>query len=451
MSRHRTIFGAVVAAAGLVLAMGHAALGTSGAAAASGAAVAAATAGCGKTPTLRNGTYTIQSGGKSRSFILRVPDGYDANRQYRLIFAFHWRGGTMNDVSSGGTSGTPWSYYGLQEKSNNSAILVAPQGLGNGWANSGGEDLRFVDDMMARIESDLCVDTTQRFATGFSYGGGMSYALACARATVFRAVAVFSGAQLSGCDGGTQPIAYMGLHGITDSVLNISQGRSLRDRFVRNNGCTAQNPPEPGQGSRTHTLTTYSGCRSGYPVVWAAFDNGHMPGPVDGTYAESGITTWTKTEVWKFFSQFQSGSDPSPSPTPTPSATPGTTGPIRGVASNRCVDVTGASQNNGTAVVLWDCNGQSNQQWTATSSGELRVYGNKCLDVSGAGTADGTGVLIWDCNGQNNQKWRFNSDGSITAIGANKCLDVAGSSTANNARIQIWSCTGAGNQRWTRT
>jgi hypothetical protein len=53
----------------------------------------------------------------------------------------------------------------------------------------------------------------------------------------------------------------------------------------------------------THVTTTYS-CRAGYPVQWAAFDNGHMPGPVDGTYAESGIRTWTKGEAWRFLSQF---------------------------------------------------------------------------------------------------------------------------------------------------
>ncbi|WP_030456081.1 lectin [Herbidospora cretacea] len=439
-SRLRSILVAVVAATGLVLAAGLVAT----------PAGAAATAGCGKAPTLRSGTHTIQSSGKTRQFILRVPDGYDNNRQYRLIFAFHWRGGTMNDVASGGTSGTAWSYYGQQEQSNNSAILVAPQGFGNGWANSGGEDVRFVDDMIARIESDLCVDTTQRFATGFSYGGGMSYSLACSRATVFRAVAVFAGAQLSGCEGGTQPIAYMGLHGISDNVLNISQGRSLRDRFVRNNGCTAQNPPEPAAGSRSHTLTTYSGCRAGYPVVWAAFDNGHMPGPVDGTYAESGITTWTKGEVWKFFSQFGSGPNPSPSPTPTPTVSPGATAPLRGVGSGRCLDVSGASQANGAVTQLWDCNGQANQQWTTTAAGELRVYGGKCLDVNGGSTADGTAVIIWDCNGQNNQKWRLNSDGSVTALGANKCLDVSNYGTANGSRVHIWACHGGTNQRWTR-
>ncbi|WP_341716298.1 RICIN domain-containing protein [Micromonospora sp. FIMYZ51] len=260
--------------------------------------------GCGKAPTLSSGTHTIQSNGKSRQFILRVPANYNSNNPYRLIFAFHWRGGTMQEISNGGTSGAAWSYYGQQEQSNNSAILVAPQGLGNGWGNAGGEDVTFVDDMIRRIESDLCVNPRQRFALGFSWGGGMSYALACARADVFRAVAVIAGAQISGCSGGNQPIAYFGLHGISDNVLSIGQGRGLRDTFVRNNGCTAQSPREPAAGSRTHITTTYSGCRAGYPVQWAAFDNGHMPGPVDGTYAESGVTTWTKGEIWRFFAQF---------------------------------------------------------------------------------------------------------------------------------------------------
>ncbi|WP_326823337.1 glycoside hydrolase family 27 protein [Streptosporangium sp. NBC_01756] len=129
---------------------------------------------------------------------------------------------------------------------------------------------------------------------------------------------------------------------------------------------------------------------------------------------------------------------------------PTPTSRIQGVGSGRCLDVTGASQTNGTQVVIWDCNGQNNQQWTSTAAGELRVYGTKCLDVNNNGTADGTGVLIWDCNGQNNQKWRFNTDGTITAVGANKCLDVANNSTTNNARLQIWTCTGGTNQRWTR-
>ncbi|GIF13436.1 cellulose binding domain-containing protein [Actinoplanes teichomyceticus] len=285
-------------------------------------AAAATTAGCAKAPTLTSGSHTIRSGGQNRTYILRIPDGYDRNRPYRLMFAFHWLNGTANDVATGGAAGATWAYYGQQRLSNNSAILVAPQGIDNGWANTGGRDLTLVDDLTALIEGDLCVDTTQLFALGWSYGGAMSYAVACARPTVFRAVAVLSGANLSGCAGGTHPVAYLGIHGTHDSVLDISLGRTLRDTFVRNNGCAAQNPPEPARGSLAHVVTAYTGCRAGYPVVWAAFDGDHTPEPVDGTTATSGARTWTGGEIWKFFSQLPGTATPSTPPT-TPSGAPG--------------------------------------------------------------------------------------------------------------------------------
>ncbi|MET7820698.1 cellulose binding domain-containing protein [Micromonospora zamorensis] len=282
----------------------------------------AATAGCGKAPTLTNGTRTIQSSGQSRTYNLRIPDGYDRNHPYRLIFGFHWLNGSANNVTSAG-------YYGLQPLSNNSTIFVAPQGLDAGWANTNGRDLTLFDDISRQIENDLCVDTTQRFALGWSYGGAMSYAVACARPTVIRAVTVLSGANLSGCNGGTQPVAYFGIHGTFDSVLNISQGRQLRDTFVRNNGCTAQSPREPSRGSLTHITTAYAGCRAGYPVQWAAFDGDHTPSPVDGSGSPNDSRTWTSGEIWRFFSQFESTTPPTTPPptTPPPTTPPPTTPP----------------------------------------------------------------------------------------------------------------------------
>ncbi|MDI5939246.1 cellulose-binding protein, partial [Micromonospora sp. DH15] len=304
MSTHRSRLASVAVATLLTLGMGAAMVGggLGGTAQAADVGAAAATAGCGKAPTLASGTHTIQSNGKNRTFILRVPDGYDTNRPYRLVFGFHWWGGTAVDVATGQTvQRDVWAYYGLLRLAENSTIFVAPQGIDNGWANAGGEDLTFVDDMLRRIEGGLCVDTTQRFSVGFSYGGSMSYALACARPDVFRAVAVQSApGTLSGCSGGTQPFAYLGVHGIGD---NIAGGRSLRDRFVRNNGCTAASPPEPRAGSLTHTVFSYSGCRSGYPVVWAAFDGGHIAAPQDGAGGDSGSRTWVPGEVWRFFTQ----------------------------------------------------------------------------------------------------------------------------------------------------
>jgi poly(3-hydroxybutyrate) depolymerase len=278
-----------------------------GTAGTAGASTGTPSAGCGKAPTLTSGEHTIQSGGQSRSFMMRIPDTYDNNHPHRLIFAFHWNGGTMQDVDGGGTSGYTWSYYGLRERAENSTIFVAPQGNSNGWANPGGQDLTFVDDMINLIKDDLCVDEDRLFALGFSYGGGMSYAIACDRADVFRAVAVYAGARLSGCNDGTRPIAYMGIHSVNDPTCSYAGGEGLRDTFVGNNHCTPQDPPEPPAGSRTHIITEYEGCDPGYPVVWAAFEGaGHTPAPVDGSTADSGggDVTWTKEEVWNFFTRF---------------------------------------------------------------------------------------------------------------------------------------------------
>ncbi|WNZ07138.1 ricin-type beta-trefoil lectin domain protein [Streptomyces sp. 11x1] len=435
-NRHRWRTPIAVAAALLLAAFGISGISPTPAAADDARSVAGS-AGCGKPPTLSSGPRSIQSSGKTRNYILRVPADYDNNRPYRLVFGFHWNGGTAGDVDSGGTSGYPWSYYGLRALSNNSTIFVAPQGLGNGWANSGGEDLTFVDDMIRQIDAGLCVDTNQRFAGGFSYGGGMSFALACARPTVFRAVAVYAGGQLSGCNGGTQPVAYIGLHGLRDPVLPISTGRSLRDRFVRNNGCTPQNPPEPARGSLTHVVTTYSGCRAGYPVAWAAFDAGHTPGPVDGSAGdyEPGERSWTRAVVWNFFTQFD---DTTPIPT---------TFRLRNEGAGRCLDVDGANAANGTPLIIWDCHSNANQQFTQNGAA-LQVLG-KCVHVP-PGAAAGTRVQVQDCDGGANQQWVFNSNGTIRNAQTGLCLDVNGASTTGGSAVIVWNCHDGANQLWTR-
>jgi hypothetical protein len=133
----------------------------------------------------------------------------------------------------------------------------------------------------------------------------------------------------------------------------------------------------------------------------------------------------------------------------TTTPTPPPAGQIKGVGSGRCLDVPGAATADGTAVQLWDCNGRTNQQWAATSAGELRVYGSKCLDA--AGTGNGAGIQIYSCHGGANQKWRLNTDGSITGVQSGLCLDAVGQGTANGTRLQLYSCHGGANQRWTRT
>lgn len=258
--------------------------------------VLAATAGCGKTPTLKSGTQTMTVNGKQRRWILRIPDGYNNTQPYRFIFGLHWLNANMNAVDGGSAP-----YYGLKNLAKNTAIFVAPDGLNQGWGNSGGEDITFLDTIRQKIDEDLCVNEKLRFSVGFSYGAAMSYSLACSKAKDFRAVAVLSGATLSGCAGGNDPIAFYGQHGVHDSVLNIAQGRQIRDRFVKNNGCTAKTAQEPAAGSRQHITTVYDGCK--YPTQWTAFDGDHVALPGDSG-GDAGANSFTVPAVWKFFSQF---------------------------------------------------------------------------------------------------------------------------------------------------
>jgi hypothetical protein len=130
------------------------------------------------------------------------------------------------------------------------------------------------------------------------------------------------------------------------------------------------------------------------------------------------------------------------------SGEPGPTGTIRGAGSNRCLDVNGQSQADGSVVQIWDCNSGANQQWTLTSSNQLTVYGNKCLDVASSST--GSRARIMTCNGGGGQQWRVNGDGTITGVASGLCLDVNGAGTANGTAVQIWTCTGGSNQQWIR-
>jgi hypothetical protein len=124
---------------------------------------------------------------------------------------------------------------------------------------------------------------------------------------------------------------------------------------------------------------------------------------------------------------------------------------LRGVGSNRCLDVPNSSTTDGTQLQIFDCTGAANQTWTLDSSKQLLVYGSKCLDVAGQSTTAGAKVEIWTCNGGANQQWNINSNGTITGVQSGLCLDVTSGATANGTKIETWTCNGGANQQWVRS
>jgi len=118
--------------------------------------------------------------------------------------------------------------------------------------------------------------------------------------------------------------------------------------------------------------------------------------------------------------------------------------------SGKCVDVHGASGQDGAAIIQWGCHGGANQQFEqvpAAGGFMLRArHTGKCLDVYGGFTQAGTRVIQWTCHGGANQvfNWR---DGALVARHSNQCLDVHGASGADGAVLIQWPCHGGANQR----
>ncbi|MBD0745285.1 ricin-type beta-trefoil lectin domain protein [Streptomyces sp. CBMA152] len=87
--------------------------------------------------------------------------------------------------------------------------------------------------------------------------------------------------------------------------------------------------------------------------------------------------------------------------------------PLKNTATGSCLDVSGASSANNTAVIGWDCHGGRNQGWwydTDRRSLHTQLTQDRCLDVPGANYTAGARLIIWNCHGGANQE--FVRDGS---------------------------------------
>jgi hypothetical protein len=138
----------------------------------------------------------------------------------------------------------------------------------------------------------------------------------------------------------------------------------------------------------------------------------------------------------------------------TPSAAPsasltGGTGESRPLASlnagGMCLDVTGAGTSPGTQLILYQCHGGANQQFSWQANGELRVYGSMCLDA-GQGQ-NWSRVAIQPCDGGAAQRWRATAASEVRGLN-DRCLDLDGNGRANYTAVQTYDCHGGANQRW---
>ncbi|HEX2957881.1 MAG TPA: hypothetical protein VHO70_13680 [Chitinispirillaceae bacterium] len=269
-------------------------------------------AGCGKTTTLKGQSrLTIKVGEKDREYIIRLPDDYNSSTAYNLWFAIHPLGGTSEMIANARN----YEYYGMWKFANptgakGTTIFCSPHGTpysgsSLGWANSSGSDVEFIRTLIDKFKNELCIDTTRIFSEGFSMGGSMSYALACAMPSTFRAISMHSGGAMSGCSQSNRgPVAMFITHGTNDNVCKYpNSGPGQLKDLAQRNGCEAMDVPallKPTDSSgKNPACASYSGCNTKYPCRACIFVGTHEYMPGGGA-----ANTWVDDSTWSFFKQF---------------------------------------------------------------------------------------------------------------------------------------------------
>ena len=255
--------------------------------------------GCGKDNTLKN-YFKFKGGGIEHEVYLDLPENYDKNKPYRLVFGMHCMGGSAQNVAKNE------HYYGYRDKDKKNTIFVAPHGYTDQmpWRCGDNKDHLFFDEILTYLNENLCVDTSRVFSSGFSFGAMYSNSLAQTFQHRLRGVVVFATADqvIYIPKNAGKPIAWMGTVGLSDGTCPPSMGRSARDRILRNNGpeghtdCTSEKATEYTGGN--HVCYDYKTVDPRFPVKWCTFNGGHQ-----WDMRENG-KMWASDIGWEFITQF---------------------------------------------------------------------------------------------------------------------------------------------------
>ena len=274
--------------------------------------------GCGKEPPFtgeKRVTINVAAAGAgNRDYILRLPEDYDNNNPYALWFAIHCMNGSAENVAhSEPDTRAEYEYFGIWKFANpkggkGTTVFCAPEGIGAAWGQ-GEKDLAFFRAMIKKFEEELCIDQSRIFANGFSMGGSMSYALACAMPDTMRAIAMHEGGSMSGCNPSHRgPVPTFITVGTEDNWPNMGIPQ-LADLAQRSScdpldipGMVADrtiNPPD----IMHPVCVDYKNCDSGYPCRACVFKGGHIGSPgTSGSYGKN--NTWADDSTWSYMKQF---------------------------------------------------------------------------------------------------------------------------------------------------
>jgi|SRR5665213_14964 len=251
-------------------------------------------------------TNTMVSAGLTRQYIIDIPTNYDKNKPYRLIFAMHYLGGSMNTM-------VKEKFYGFKtyaQRDNVPVIFVAPEGYTDRspWRGGDDKDHVFFGDMLALFKDKLSVDTSRVFCVGFSFGAMFTYSLSLEHQKDLRAVACFAPANWNIYlpTNTHEPIAFYSTTGTKDGTcrwINSDErkqgGKYCVLTHLADNGLTVL-PEISLATTSTHVTTEFKGLKPEYPVVFGSFVGPHT----DVARDPGSNVNWISKEAWDFFMRF---------------------------------------------------------------------------------------------------------------------------------------------------
>jgi polyhydroxybutyrate depolymerase len=234
----------------------------------------------GTTHPVGNAEFSIQHGGKARTFKVHVPAGYAGTAAVPLVIVSH--GLTQNATQSiRGTDMVPAADAG-------GFIAVFPNGVDASW-NAGAccsdnveDDVGFIRAIIDHLgaELGLCVDRTRVYATGFSNGAMLSYRLACEASDLFAAIVSVAGSLAvsaeSCASSQIRPVPLLAIHGVADSIVSYEQSMTSVDAYAALSGCGTTSHPatQPVPTHADTTCVTRDACPAATEVTTCSIDDG---------------------------------------------------------------------------------------------------------------------------------------------------------------------------------
>ena len=254
----------------------------------------------------KSGTYTMTSADLERQYTIDIPEDYEKNKTYRLIFAMHMMGGNMQTM-------VDQNFYGLKtyaEKDGVDVIFVAPEGYTDRspWRGRDNKDHIFFADMLELFKDKLSIDTSRVFSCGFSFGAMFTYSLSLAFQDDLRAVACYAPANWNIYlpENTGKPLAFYSVTGTEDGLCKFVNSDELKQggkycvlTHLENNGLT-ELPEVPVATTPTHITTEFEGLPEEYPVLFGSFVGGHTENVKD----PGSDVNWVAKETWDFFMRF---------------------------------------------------------------------------------------------------------------------------------------------------